>query len=184
MIVAAANTIRAGSINAVLQRTARAVKAARLRVLLFLCLGCSISVTAALAQSDQPTTGKATVGYNIFLTNKAENNQPLDEPINEFDCSDRIFVVIFAAGLEKGSHDLKVRWLDPIGNPREVTRFPFEAVPVTKIWAWLQLDGGTAAMVGQMFDPSFGMEEFIGDWSADVYIDEEKVSEQKFRVLC
>ena len=123
-------------------------------------------------------------GYNVFLTNKTENNQPQDEPINDFDCSDRIFVVVYAAGLSQESHELKVRWMNPVDEQKELTRYRFEGLPVTKIWAWLQLDGGAAAIVGQMFDPSFGMEEFIGEWRAEVSIDGKKISEQKFRVLC
>jgi len=127
---------------------------------------------------------KREVGYNIFLTNKTENNRPLDEPMNQFDCSDRIHVVILAAGLTRDQHELKVRWLDPVGNQKEVTRYKFDGLPITKIWAWLQLDGGTAAIVGQMFDPSFGMEEFIGEWRSEIFIDDKKVSEKKFQVLC
>ena len=129
-------------------------------------------------------TADQSVGYNIFLTNQENNNQPLDEPMTQFDCSDRIFLVVIVAGLEQENHELKVRWLGPGGDQRELTRYEFLALPVTKIWAWLQLHGPTGAIVGQMFDPSFGMEEFIGQWTAEVFIDGEKVSLQQFQVLC
>lgn len=125
-----------------------------------------------------------TVGYNIFLTSKEDNNQPLDEPMTQFDCSDRIFVVVIVAGLAQEDHELKVRWMGPGGDQRELTRYTFQGLPVTKIWAWLQLHGPTGAIVGQMFDPSFGMEEFIGQWNAEIYIDGKQVSLQQFQVLC
>lgn len=131
-----------------------------------------------------PSHADQTVGYNIFLTNQENNNQPLDEPMTQFDCSDRIFLVVIVAGLKQENHELKVRWLGPAGDLRELTRYEFRALPVSKIWAWLQLHGPTGAIVGQMFDPSFGMEEFIGEWSAEVYIDGEQVSLQQFQVLC
>lgn len=124
------------------------------------------------------------VGYNIFLTNQEKEDQPLDQPMTQFDCSDRIFVVVTVAGLKQESHELKIRWLDPLGAQRELTRYNFQGLPITKIWAWLQLHGPTGAIVGQMFDPSFGMEEFIGEWKAEVFIDGEKVSVQQFQVLC
>ncbi len=125
-----------------------------------------------------------TVGYDIYLTSKEVNNQPGEERQTEFDCTDRIFVVVIAAGLSLEKHELKVRWLDPTGEQKELTRYQFDGLSVTKIWAWLQLNGPTGAIIGQMFDPSFGMEEFIGDWHAEVYIDNKKVSLQPFRVLC
>ena len=130
------------------------------------------------------TSSGQNVGYDIYLTAKEENNQPSEIRQDEFDCTDRIFVVIIVAGLSKEKHELKVRWLDPAGNQKELTRYNFEGRAITKIWAWLQLNGPTGAIIGQMFDPSFGMEEFIGDWHAEVYIDNKKVSLKPFRVLC
>lgn len=124
-------------------------------------------------------------GYDIFLTNRMEDGKPAEERISRFDCSDRIYVVVIAAGLGEAEHELKVRWLDPTGEQRELTRFNFQGARIANhVWAWLQLHGPTGAIIGQMFDPSFGMEEFIGDWSAVVFINNKKVSTQKFQVLC
>lgn len=124
-------------------------------------------------------------GYDVFLTNKERDNRPLDERMTRFDCSDRIFIVVIAAGVGVGEHELKVRWLDPTGEQRELTRFPFQGDPIANhVWAWLQLHGPTGAIIGQMFDPSFGMEEFIGDWTAEVFIDNRQVASRQFQVLC
>ena len=128
--------------------------------------------------------GQQTPEYQIYFTNEVINNQPSSVASTEFDCSDRIHVVVTATGLSNDSHQLKVRWLDPANEQKELTRFAFNGLPRTQIWAWLQLHGPTGAIIGQMFDPSFGMEEFIGEWYAEVYIDGKVVAKQPFKVLC
>ena len=105
-------------------------------------------------------TTHAATGYDIFLTNRMEGGKPAEDRLTRFDCSDRIFIVVFAAGLGEGEHELKVRWLDPTGEQRELTRFTFQGSKIANhVWAWLQLHGPTGAIIGQMFDPSYGMEE-------------------------
>ena len=101
-----------------------------------------------------------------------------------FDCSDRIYTVVEAQGLALGKHELKVSWVDPAGIQKELTRYEFDAYPFTRIWAWLQLNPPTGAIIGQVFDPSFGMEEFIGQWTAKVSIDDKLVKQHEFEVLC
>ena len=123
-------------------------------------------------------------GYNIYLTNELVDNRPAAEPMTRFDCSDRIHLVLTAVGLSLESHELKVRWLDPQGNQKELTRYKFTGIAITQVWAWLQLHGPTSAIVRQMFDPSYGMEQFIGEWVAEVYIDGKQVASPAFRVLC
>ena len=87
------------------------------------------------AEAAYPVTG-----YDIFLTNRMEDGRPAEERINRFDCSDRIYVVVVAAGLGEGEHELKVRWLDPTGEQKELTRFNFQGSRIANhVWAWLQL---------------------------------------------
>ncbi len=123
-------------------------------------------------------------GYNIYLTNKFIDGKPDNQPMTRFDCSDRIYLVVTVVGLSEESHELKVRWLDPRENQKELTRYNFTAVTITQIWAWLQLHGPSGAIIGQMFDPSFGMEQFIGEWKAEVMVDGERVATPVFQVLC
>lgn len=112
------------------------------------------------------------------------NSRPSEEQLTRFDCSDRIHLVVVATGLSQETHSLKVRWIDPHGEQKQVTKYDFQGLPITQVWAWLQLHGPTGAIIGQMFDPSFGLEAFIGDWEAIVFIDDKEVSHQKFQVLC
>ena len=133
----------------------------------------SIAVNAA----DEPQ-------YRIFLTNKVEDKQPTQQASEVFDCTDRIYLVVEALGLSQTKHGLTVGWFNPLGDQQEKTDYDFEAQPFTRVWAWLQLSGPPGAVIGQVFDPSFGMEDFIGEWKAKVAIDRKSVETLTFNVLC
>ena len=120
----------------------------------------------------------------VYTTNLEKDGQPIHQQLTEFDCSDRIYTVLEAQGLDSGKHKLKVSWIDPSGTQKELTRYEFDAYAFTRVWAWLQLSPPTSAIIGQVFDPSFGMEEFIGQWTAKVSIDGKLVKQHEFEVLC
>jgi hypothetical protein len=141
---------------------------------------CFLLLTASsLRAEDQPH-------YKVYLTKKVENDQPLmeDKAETTFDCTDRIYLVVEALGLTSESYKLTVKWLNPVNKQQEKTGYTFDAFPFTRIWAWLQLSGPPGAVIGQVFDPTFGMEEFIGDWNAVVSIDKKKIKSAKFTVVC
>jgi len=77
-----------------------------------------------------------------------------------------------------------VKWINPDDEQQELTRYKFNATKWSRNWAWLQLNGPTGAVLGQVFDPSFGMEEFIGTWHAEISMDNEKIQNLEFHVLC
>ena len=122
--------------------------------------------------------------FDVYFTRELDGQQPAHQASDQFDCSDRIYTVVEARGLDAGNHKLEVRWTDPGGRQREHTRYQFNSTTFTRVWAWLQLNGPTAAFIGQVFDPSFGMDEFIGKWQIEVSIDDEKISISEFDVLC
>ena len=129
-------------------------------------------------KADQPPS------YDIYLTRYAENGIPSREAHTDFDCSDRIYLVVEANNLTTEEHDLQVRWFNPVGDQQERTDYSFQAYPFTRIWAWLQLSGPPGAVIGQVFDPAFGMEEFIGEWQTKITIDKKKIDDVEFNVLC
>ncbi len=133
-----------------------------------------------------PAKAAADVRYEIYLTNHVISTQPTSTAVTQFDCSDRIFVVVEATGLAQAEHELTVEWINPADERLELTNFDFHAHPSTpsRVWAWLQLHGPTGAVIGQIFDPSFGMEDFIGEWHARVLIDQEQIGAPVFNVLC
>lgn len=124
------------------------------------------------------------VSYKSYLTNQVTNNQPILTGNTEFDCSDQIFLVVEVAGLPRVQHNLKVKWMNPLNKQQELTDYDFEALPFTRVWAWIQLHGPTGAVIGQVFDPSSGMEDFIGTWHAKVSINKDKIADLEFHVLC
>ena len=122
--------------------------------------------------------------YRAYLTNKAINGQPDHSRITEFSCSDRIYLVVESTDLPEGMHELVVKWINPDHEQQELTRYKFKGIPFSRNWAWLQLNGPTGAVLGQVFDPSFGMENFIGTWQAEVSMDNETVQNLEFLVIC
>lgn len=124
------------------------------------------------------------VSYKVYVTNQVIADQPTNKPVSNFDCADRIYLVIEATGLSQGKHELEVKWFNPVGEQQEITRYEFDGYPFSRVWAWLQLNGPPGAVIGQVFDPSFGMENFIGEWRAEAAVSKNKMDITKFNVLC
>ena len=127
---------------------------------------------------------QAEPNYSIYLTNKTKNDQPVLDKVTVFDCSDRVYVVVEVFNLSTEMHKLEVNWINPQGERQERTRFEFKGGAFSRSWAWLQLHGSTGAAIGQIFDPSFGMENFIGNWTAEVLINKKPIQKVQFQVLC
>ena len=146
-------------------------------------LGLVTSVmAAAFAVSASASSGDPQ--YHIYVTSKVVHQQPDIKPMNVFDCNDRIYLVVEALNLEDSNHDLVVQWIDPSGKQEEKTDYSFPNQPFVRVWAWLQLRGPTGAAIGQVIDPSFGMERFIGSWNAKVNLDGRKIQDVPFDVIC
>ncbi len=135
-----------------------------------------------------PITVTSAPQFTAYVTAKVEDGQPVRRNgLEFFDCSDRIYVVVEASGLSAEEHEMTVRWINPVGEQEERTDYTFLSgshEPIEPIWAWLQLDGGPGSAIGRMFDSSFGMEDFIGEWEARIYIDGEPMAAPRFNVLC
>ncbi len=132
-----------------------------LRLVFILSTLISLSAPFSLSANETPTDLKEAGSYTIYLTNKVINGQPDTKPAEVFDCSDRIHLVVEGHNLTPERHELTVKWHNPIGDQQELTRFKFAGAVMTRTWAWLQLHGSTAASVGQIFDPSFGMQKYL-----------------------
>lgn len=148
----------------------------------------TLLVAIILCCSLLPESGfAADPDYRTYLTSESSNEIPLNEAQQYFDCSDTVYAVVEINNLRPGTHQLETIWRDPEGRKRETTRHPFHtAGGVARVWSWLRLHGpgGIAASVGRAFDPSLGMEEFIGEWTVRIAVDGEKIAVLKFEVLC
>jgi len=130
--------------------------------------------------------GKQT--FEAYLTAEAKNNTPGLTRQDQFECADKIYVVIDAvAPGEKKSieHLLVVNWFNPGDRLEQKTRFTFSSYGKGRqVWAWLKLSGSTGSSIGQIFDPSYGMDKFIGKWRVKIVIDNKKLATLPFDVLC
>ena len=126
--------------------------------------------------------------FETYLTAHAKDNRPGSISQNEFECADKIYAVVkvTAPDRQKASeHLLIVNWLNPENHLEQKTRLNFKSYGRgTQVWAWLKLSGSTGASIGQIFDPSYGMDEFIGKWRAEIIIDDKKIATHPFDVLC
>ncbi|MEM7563074.1 MAG: hypothetical protein AAF353_08510 [Pseudomonadota bacterium] len=141
----------------------------------------SLLTCGALSQS---AYSSETPKFEVYTTNLQVNGQPDYGAITRFDCSDRIYLVLEAQYLPRKKHSLEVDWIGPDGENRERTRYEFNGYAFTRTWAWLQMNGPNGAAIGQIFDPSFGMDSFIGSWRANVKVNGKKVAAHAFDVLC
>lgn len=147
--------------------------------ILTLSLALLIALPGARADSKQ--------GYKVYLTNKEENGVPLDKPAEQFSCNDKIYGVleINRPGAGDGNHTLYATWRNPAGEDQEHTKYPFQLIGGSaRLWVWLKLHRSTEAAVVQFLNPSAGMDEFIGKWEIQLYIDGKLISKRQFDVLC
>ncbi|MFT6031736.1 MAG: hypothetical protein ACI854_000261 [Arenicella sp.] len=121
----------------------------------------------------------------VYFTVGDQHEFPLTEEKSNFDCSEKIFTVIELSNFAKAKYHLAIVWLDPSGTERERTEYPFTVVvDETRLWSWLSLSRAQGAAMIQWIDPAAGLEEFIGPWTVDVRINNQKIKTKKFEVLC
>ncbi len=123
--------------------------------------------------------------FDIYNTLGTEEQQPLSERLDVFECEDTVYTVIEISDASLGMHELEVDWFDPSQSKREVTRYDFTVTNgQERIWAWLRLHRASGAGMMKWLDSSAGLEEFIGDWLVEVKVDGLNIGQTNFRVIC
>ncbi len=121
----------------------------------------------------------------IYFTATAENGVPLAQPSTEFDCTDTVYAVIDLKGLSPSEHRLDVVWRDPRGKEREHNRHEFRAPGgEQRLWIWLRMHKPAGAGFLQAFNPSAGMDDFVGDWTVKFAVDGRLLDTKHFAVIC
>lgn len=144
-------------------------------------------ILAAALWTCLPATALAQDGYNVYLTSKASADVPLNEPMETFACSDKIFgvVEIDRPGDDSSLHSLRATWRNPAGDDQEVTKYDFQVTNGhARVWIWLKLHRSGEAAIVQFMNPSAGMEEFVGMWELHIRVDGEPVAKKSFEVVC
>lgn len=123
--------------------------------------------------------------FEVYFSTADQFGSPQKEPKTIFDCSDKIFTVLELEDYAIGRHQLSVTWRDPETNTREQTSYPFSfRGKKLRLWSWLSLSRATGAAMFQWVDPAAGLEEFIGEWSVEVKINDKLLTRNQFQVNC
>lgn len=119
----------------------------------------------------------------LFLTDFFDRENSLHK--SSFNCDDKIYAVIQFKNHPSKLHQIEIEWKDPTGETREHNRFPyFVSHEIDYAWAALQLHRSVGAGMLQWINPAAGMEEFIGEWTATIKIENLLEDKIVFEVLC
>ena len=147
-----------------------------------------LSGTAARAGQQADTELPASApkaAQQVYFTLADQHGFPKAESLTNFDCSDKIYIVVELSDYPPGRHELSIRWIDPADTLREQTQYPFHVrEPTTRLWAWLSLGRAQGAGMLQWLNPAAGLVEFIGPWTTEVRIDNRKIAGPEFIVTC
>lgn len=110
---------------------------------------------------------------------------PKDPAQKSFSCDDQIYLTIKFANHQPKLHQINISWKDPSGEERENNSFPFFVTQKeSTAWASLKLHRSVGAGMLQWVNPAAGLEEFIGQWTADVKVGSILNETHNFEVLC
>lgn len=101
-------------------------------------------------------------------------NEPGGKAINEFDCSDKIYIELNFPKIQEKRHKIEAFWFGPgqFGS-REYTEYEFEG---SYAYLWLKLP--KERLLGG------GMEDFIGEWKVKIHLDGKFLERKVFYVAC
>lgn len=161
-------------------------KVSNVRRLFYLVLTVFSLLTSGNIFAEEQTKKKdIKPSQKIYFAIADQHQRPLTEERESFACSDKIFTVIELSHYPIKKYQLSVRWYDPANKLRENTQYPFTiSKEKTRLWAWLSLSRGTGAGMWQWINPAAGLEDFVGPWKVEVYINNKRVDSKEFSVDC
>jgi hypothetical protein len=115
--------------------------------------------------------------HQIVSTNDPVKNTT----VTNFGCRDKIYIrVDWDPVPEMGTQSLNVTWVNPEGNVERTTNV---LVTGAATWAWLELQGGDTGIF-KVMSPDRGYDKYIGDWKAEVSLDDKHIGTVQFSVSC
>ncbi|MBI1910508.1 MAG: hypothetical protein HYS21_00735 [Deltaproteobacteria bacterium] len=118
-------------------------------------------------------------GPLVFMSSDKEGLKKGDS----FDCRNKIFIHADFSGLKNKAHAASVVWINPQGRKQDDADYKFSG-KAHHVWFLLELHPALGGKLFKSIDPSIGMEEFIGAWSANFYLDNRLVESRLFYVAC
>ena len=126
----------------------------------------------------------SSASYTIYLaTTDGDGKLQRAGERPEFDCSETVYLVVESAGPQDSA--MQAYWFGPAGKERVRATRDFEQ-DRTRWWAWsgLKLNRPSGGGFFSIFDPSHGLDEFIGAWKVHVDIGPHRMTTIEFSVLC
>ena len=151
----------------------------RLACVLWLFLGVA---TQSIAQTN------STITLSTRITHYIDGRIESDMPRVQFTCDDRIHGVAALPELASGEHEIEIRWLGPTGEleHRQDFRFAIPSSSTVKKTIYLSsfIEFRNAGGLVSLFDPSAGLDAFIGNWNVVVLDNEGEIAANQFSVIC
>lgn len=146
----------------------------------------SLLVVALLCSLLAPQFSLKAAEITWFVTNNTDiYDRPVPTTDAFFSCSDKIYAMLMVKDLPHGQHIVVFDWNDPSGHQRENEHYRFQHSGHRQhIWAWLTLHPPPRTIAFRLFNPSYGMQEFIGIWNLEISIDGTLLGKTEFEVLC
>jgi len=144
-----------------------------------------VTLIATVANAS-PGSAKNTLQL-YFTKDLARDGSPASNKKRSFDCSDKIYAVITTQNIEPGSRKIEVVWYNPRGRRQERTTFSaFFTGHHDRAWAWLSLHRPDDAIIDRVLlqNRAAGMEDFVGTWTAKVYLNGVFEIKRSFDVYC
>ncbi|NKB60787.1 MAG: hypothetical protein GKR95_01150 [Gammaproteobacteria bacterium] len=139
--------------------------------------------TQAFAQTD------GSVILSNRITHYLDGRIGTNNPQQKFSCDQRIHSIIELSELPLGNHEIAVQWFGPSDKLEHIQNFKFAATASTKatgkpVYLSSFIEFQSAGGLTSIFDPSAGLDAFIGDWRIVVLDNEENVALKRFSVIC
>ena len=151
-----------------------------LKVIALIIVTCSICLSTAILAKESEATH-----VQVFLSKGTNDNQPGINPQSTFLCTDTIYAILDGNWPRNTDHKFEAYWINPQGEQQEHSRHKFKAYGDTRAWIWFRLHRGGDNAMSRFFGISDdSMQEFVGNWKVDFYLDGKKVFRSQFNVAC
>ncbi len=105
---------------------------------------------------------------------------------NQFDCQDRIYATWKLDKELSGEHVFSFEWYNPSGKLALVQHQDIKSQADTQAWVskWFVLSGSGLQGLANAMGVSHVYNEYIGQWRLVLRRNQEKLTEQRFELLC
>lgn len=108
------------------------------------------------------------------------------ESSNSFDCQDKIMALVDLSGFKRGVLSANMEWIAPDGDVQERVEMKVgvNSQGRGEFYSFIQFHKGKGAGIFAFIDPSMSLEEFIGPWTVNIYVNGNKLASHDFEVAC